>query len=389
VQQEFRHLHMHPAGIGILRQKSDVLALRVSALPSPAGNILKQQMLSLGGDVALARGAVSCRCPTTGAVILGTRRQILALLTRLKGQPYRLEQLAEEIRSLLLRLRRSRHPVLHLRDRRLHLGRRTHLVGVLNVTPDSFSDGGTYLNPRRAVDRAMEMARHGADIVEVGGESSRPGSDRVTADDELSRVMPVIERLVPRSTVPVAIDTMKSDVAREALGAGVAMVNDISALRFDPKMGEVVAESGAALVLMHMQGTPRTMQKRPEYEDLLGETYEFLADRVEAAKGFGIGPRRIAVDPGIGFGKTPHHNLVLMNRLGELRGLGQAILVGPSRKSFIGEVLARAADQRLEGTAAAVAVAIARGAHLVRVHDVKEMSRVARMTDAMVRAWAQ
>ena len=389
MQQELQRLEMHPAGLGILRQKSDVLALRIPGLPAPAGNILKQQMLSLGGDVALARGAVACRCPETGAVIVGTRRQVLALVSRLKGQPYRLGELADEIRGLLLRLRRSRHPVLRLGDRRLRLGRRTHLVGVLNVTPDSFSDGGEYLSPRRAVNRALRMAQHGADIVEVGGESSRPGSRRVTVEEELSRVMPVVERLVPRSPVPVAIDTTKAEVARQALSAGAAMVNDISALRSDPRMAEVVAESGAALVLMHMQGTPRTMQRRPEYRDLLEEIYDFLGERVEAARKAGIDPRRIIVDPGIGFGKTPRHNLVIMNRLGELRGLGRAILVGPSRKSFIGEVLGLPADQRIEGTAAAVAVAIARGAHLVRVHDVDQMSRVARMTDAMVRAWAQ
>lgn len=389
VVEELRSIGMHPKGLGTLRQKADVLALRISEVAAPAGNILKQQMLSLGGDAALCRDAVACRCDGTGVLLLGTRRQIVTLATHLRGQPYGLASLAEEIQALLVQLRRSRHPVLRLGARTLMLGRGTHLVGALNVTPDSFSDGGQFLDPAKAVARALEMARDGAAIIEVGGESSRPGSTPVTVDEELSRVLPVLERLAPTCPVPLAIDTTKAEVARRAVALGVGMVNDIGALRFDDAMAEVVAESGAALVLMHMKGKPRTMQKHPTYDDLLQQVYEFLHDRVEAALEHGIHPDQLVVDPGIGFGKTAHHNLVLLNRLGELRGLGRAILVGPSRKSFIGAVLGLPPDGRVEGTAAAVALAVARGAHLVRVHDVKEMSRVARMTDAIVRAWAQ
>ncbi len=383
-----RALGMHPWGVGILRQKADVLALRISELPAPAGNILKQQMLSLGGDVALASGAVACKDPTTDAVLLGTRRQVRALLGRLRGQPYGLPAVGEEIRCLLLHLRRARHAVLRLGDRTLRLGTRTHLVGVLNVTPDSFSDGGRYVDPDAGAARALGMVAEGADIIEVGGESSRPGSDPVALEDELARVLPVLERLVPRCSVPVAVDTTKAEVARRAIQAGSVMVNDISALRFDEEMVRVVADSGAAVVLMHMKGTPRTMQTHPTYQDCLAEVYDFLCERVDAAMRAGVPADRIVVDPGIGFGKTARDNLVILNRLGEFLGIGKALLVGPSRKSFIGAVLGVPVDQRLEGTAAAVSLSIARGAHLVRVHDVNEMARVARMTDAMVRAWA-
>jgi dihydropteroate synthase len=388
VGEELRALGMHPSGVGILRQKADVLALRISQLPAPAGNILKQQMLSLGGDVALARGAVACKDPTTGAVLLGTRRQVTALLGRLRGQPYGLPALGEEIRSLLLHLRRSRHAALRLGDRTLRLGTRTHLVGVLNVTPDSFSDGGQYVDPDAGAARALDMVAEGADIIEVGGESSRPGSDPVALEDELARVLPVLQRLVPRCRVPVAVDTTKAEVARQAIDAGALMVNDISALRFDKEMAHVVADSGVAVVLMHMKGTPRTMQVDPIYHDCIAEVYDFLCERVDAAVRAGVAADRIVVDPGIGFGKTAHDNLMILNRLGELRGIGKAVLVGASRKSFIGAVLGLPVNQRLEGTAAAVSLSIARGAHLVRVHDVKEMARVARMTDAVVRAWA-
>jgi dihydropteroate synthase len=388
VEEELRAVGMHPWGMGILRQKADVLALRISHLSSPAGNILKQQMLSLGGDVALASGAVACKQPFTEAVLLGTRRQITALLDRLKGQPYGLPELGREIRRLLLHIRRSRHVILTLGDKTLRLGTRTHLIGVLNVTPDSFSDGGRYADSGAAVARALSMAAEGADIIEVGGESSRPGSDPVKLEDELARVLPVIRQLIPQCSIPVAVDTTKAEVARQAIDAGATMVNDISALRFDNDMARVVADAGVGVVLMHMKGVPRTMQRDPMYDDCLAEVYAFLSERVEAAVRAGIGPERIVVDPGIGFGKTAHDNLVILNRLGELRGLGKAVLVGPSRKSFIGAVLGLPADQRLEGTAAAVSLSVARGAHLVRVHDVKEMGRVAKMTDAMVRTWA-
>jgi len=276
-------------------------------------------------------------------------------------------------------------------------------MGVLNVTPDSFSDGGKFVGVDRAVEHAQEMARAGADIIDIGGESTRPGAVPVGAEEELRRILPVVERLsVERgasgtsshqSPVTISIDTTKAVVAEKALGAGAWIVNDISALRFDPRMVDVVRDAGAGLVLMHMQGTPPTMQHAPQYDDVVAEVRAFLAERIAFAEARGLKKSQIAVDPGIGFGKTVEHNLQLLARLEELTSLGCPVLVGPSRKSFIGKVLAppgagagRDADDRLWGTVAIVAWAVTRGARIVRVHDVAETADVVRMTEAINRA---
>ena len=261
-------------------------------------------------------------------------------------------------------------------------------MGILNVTPDSFSDGGRYLDRATAVAHATGMVEDGADILDVGGESTRPGSEPVPLDEELERVRPVIERLVelhPR--VPVSIDTRKADVAAAALEEGATIVNDVSG-GSDPAMFDVVRERDAAVVLMHMQGDPRTMQEAPRYENVVADVHEYLRQRIEAAELAGIDPQRIAIDPGIGFGKDHGHNLELMRRVGALRDLGRPVLVGPSRKRFIGTILDLPEDERVEGTIGAVVWMIARGAHVVRVHDVKEVVRAVRVVDAIARASA-
>ena len=262
-------------------------------------------------------------------------------------------------------------------------------MGVLNVTPDSFSDGGRFLGADLAVEHAREMARAGADVIDVGGESTRPGAAPVSVEEEMLRVLPVIELL--RDLV-VSVDTTKATVAEQALAAGARIVNDISALRFDSRMVEVVRDAGAGVVLMHMQGTPQTMQQRPRYEDVVVDVRTFLAERIEFGELHGLKKSQIAVDPGIGFGKTVAHNLQLLARLSEFGSLGCALLIGPSRKSFIGRVLGRDPDpgragetaERLWGTAATVAWAVAQGARVVRVHDVVEMADVVRMVEAVM-----
>lgn len=253
-------------------------------------------------------------------------------------------------------------------------------MGVLNVTPDSFSDGGRFVDTDRAVAHAQAMARAGADIIDVGGESSRPGSQPVSAEEELRRVIPVIERL---ADLLVSIDTTKAAVAEAALAAGARIVNDISALRFDPRMAEVVRAAGAGLVLMHMQGTPQTMQQNPRYDDVVSEVRAFLSERIRLAEAAGIARGQIAVDPGIGFGKTVEHNLKLLAHLDEFCSLGCALVVGVSRKSFIGKLLGRDVHERLAGSLAAAAWAVARGANVVRAHDVAQTVDVARMLDAL------
>ncbi len=281
----------------------------------------------------------------------------------------------------------------------------TLVMGVLNVTPDSFSDGGKFVDIERAVAHARAMARAGADIIDVGGESTRPGAEPVSLAEELRRVIPVIEQLIvgvplgagrpegesrPEGRSHISIDTTKAVVAERALAAGARIVNDISALRIDSRMAEIVREFGAGLVLMHMQGTPQTMQQNPHYDDVVTEVREFLRERIEFATAYGIEKGQIAVDPGIGFGKTVGHNLQLLARLEEFGSLGCAVLVGTSRKSFIGKALtplgaglARETGDRLWSTAATVAWAVGHGANIVRVHDVAEMVDVVRMIDAI------
>ena len=257
------------------------------------------------------------------------------------------------------------------------------VMGVLNVTPDSFSDGGLYLDPGAAVKHALAMVDEGADLIDIGAESTRPGAEAVSEAEELRRLVPVVQEVCRRVAVPVSVDTTKAAVARQALDAGAAIINDISALQADPAMAAVVAKDSAGLVLMHMQGTPQTMQQAPRYGDIVAEVREFLGARLRAAVGAGIAADQILLDPGIGFGKNLEQNLILLDRLDAFQALGRPMLVGVSRKAFIGGVLGRGAGDRLLGTAAAVAAAVLRGAMVVRVHDVRAMQDVVKVIDAI------
>jgi dihydropteroate synthase len=267
----------------------------------------------------------------------------------------------------------------------LECGSRTLVMGILNVTPDSFSDGGRFFDPEIAVAEGIEMVRDGADLLDVGGESTRPGSDPVPLETELDRVLPVIKRLVAEVSVPISVDTRKPEVAKRALEAGAAIVNDVTA-GSDPEMFAVVRRSGAGMVLMHMRGEPKSMQQLTDYDDVVEDVRAYLGERIEAAAGAGIERERLAIDPGLGFAKTTDQSLLLMKEVGAFAELGRPLLVGPSRKSFIGDVLGTDVRERMEGTAGAVAWMAGRGAHVVRVHDVKQMVRVVRVVDAIRRA---
>jgi dihydropteroate synthase len=265
----------------------------------------------------------------------------------------------------------------------IECGRRTLVMGALNVTPDSFSDGGQFLDHEAAVARGVDMVSGGADMIDVGGESTRPGSEPVPLSEELERVIPVVKRLSDEVDVPISVDTRKPEVAQAALEAGASIVNDVSA-GGDPGMFDVVREAGAGMVLMHMRGEPATMQQLTQYDDVVAEVRRELRARVEAAEAAGIDPEHIAVDPGLGFAKTFEQNLVLMRDVAAFLELGHPLVVGPSRKSFIGRMLDDApVDRRLEGTAGAVAWLAGQGAHVLRVHDVEEMVRVVRVVDAI------
>jgi dihydropteroate synthase len=280
---------------------------------------------------------------------------------------------------------------LKLRSRTLVLGERTLVMGVLNVTPDSFSDGGLYLDAGAAVKRALEIEAAGADILDIGGESTRPGSEGVSAETELGRVLPVMDGLRGRLKIPISIDTQKARVAEAALAAGVEMVNDVSALRSPEAsgrtLGEVVRRAGVPLVLMHMRGRPKTMQQRPFARDVMRDVTRGLGEALERARRAGIPRNRVILDPGIGFGKSVEQNCELLARLAELARLGCPLVVGASRKTFLGALLGGATeDRRIWGTAASVTAAVLGGAHIVRVHDVREMVQVVRVADRILKA---
>jgi dihydropteroate synthase len=270
------------------------------------------------------------------------------------------------------------------KDKNFLLGQRTWLMGVVNVTPDSFYDGGFYFDRARAIERGLALAAEGADIIDVGGESTRPGSDPIPADEERKRILPVISALKEKTAVLISIDTTKAEVAEAAIVAGASIVNDISAGRFDPRMFPLVSGSGAGLILMHMKGTPKTMQINPYYKDVLTEVKAFLQERMEAAEAFGVQRERLIVDPGIGFGKRLEDNLALLDNLNALAELGRPVLAGISRKSFIGRILNLDPPDRLEGTIAAAVMAILRGASLLRVHDIQAVKRAVVVAEAIL-----
>jgi len=257
-------------------------------------------------------------------------------------------------------------------------------MGILNVTPDSFFDGGRYFDPGRAVDHGLRLADEGADIIDVGGESSRPGSDPIPAEEEIRRVVPVISSLRAQTRVLLSVDTTKFETARAALEAGADVINDISSFEMDPRLLVLAAETGAGFILMHMQGVPKTMQAAPRYDDVVAEVRDFLAEKIEIAAAYGLNKESLAVDPGIGFGKQLEDNCALIRELETIAGLGRPVVMGVSRKSMIGKILDVPPEERLEGSLAAAVVGLARGAHILRVHDVQSTRRAARVADAIL-----
>lgn len=265
----------------------------------------------------------------------------------------------------------------------LDLGKRTQVMGVLNVTPDSFSDGGLYFQKEKAIEHGLRLAQDGADIIDVGGESTRPFSEGVPLQEELDRVVPVVEALSRAVQVPISIDTCKAEVAQQALKAGASIINDISALRFDPNITSIAAKADVPVILMHMQGTPGDMQKKPFYQDLIPEILDFLKQAVDRAVSAGIKKDRIIVDPGIGFGKTVEHNLEIIRELGRFSVLGRPVLLGTSNKAFIGHLLNKEPYERDTGTMATIAAGVLNGADIVRVHNVKKAVETVRIVDAI------
>lgn len=380
--REMRRIGVSDGGVRAMAAKALTVVLKVSDASVPLAHILKQQMLSIGGDAAVARGVLTHEVDSTDVLLIGTLAQLRALVQRLSYQQFGLPELGERIATALATLEPKHRLVLRARHHTLDLGKKVHVMGILNVTPDSFSDGGEFLQPSAALEHALEMVADGADIIDVGGQSSRPGSETIPEGEELKRTVPIVERIHAEWEGPISVDTSRARVAEEALKAGASIVNDITAFTAEPAVAQVTARFEAACVLMHMQGTPATMQDDPNYEDLMGQIALFLASAIAAATSAGIRDDQIAIDPGIGFGKTTAHNLAILRHLPELRVLGKPILVGPSRKGFIGRVLDLQVDDRLEGTLAAAAYAVAQGARIIRVHDVKPVARAVKLVEA-------
>lgn len=375
-----------PYGIESMLPKMVHRNILIRRLPCKVANIIKQEMLSLGADAAVARGSVACSIEGTDVLLMGTHKQLGRFIEKASSQPFGLAPLAASLRLLLENIEVEVW-TLRTSRREMVLGDRTRIMAILNVTPDSFSDGGRYASREKAIAAGLEMARAGADMLDIGGESSRPGAEAVSQEAELDRVIPVIQGLYGKIDIPISVDTTKAVVAREALAAGAEIVNDISAMRFDAQMPTVIASSGAAVVFMHMRGVPQTMQQGDlHYASLTGEIIDFFRERLQAAQSAGIGGDRIILDPGLGFGKARGDNLRLLKYLAEFAVLGRPIMTGPSRKSFLSHEGEAGPQDRLEGTAAAVTAAVMNGSCLVRVHDVAAVRRVVTVADAIVRA---
>lgn len=367
-----------PAGWQRMVPKAVHRIIKLSGVNPTQANIIKQEILARGGEAAVARGIVNHTVETTDVLMMATLKQYRTFIEKLKMQPFGLAQLADRIKEALDNLEGLKARRLNCRGRVLELGRRTLVMGILNATPDSFSDGGRYQDPAAALEHAQRMVEDGADIIDLGGISTRPGHTEVSEDEEMRRVLPVLEKLAPSIPVPISVDTWRAGVARQALEAGAHIINDQWALRGDPDLAAVVAQYQVPVMLMHNgQST--------HYRDLMTEITAFLREGIETAVRAGLARENIMIDPGIGFAKTYEQNLEVLRRLKELTILGCPILLGTSRKSVIARTLNLPVDQRVEGTGATVALGIACGADIVRVHDVKEMVRVARMSDAILR----
>ena len=379
---------------GVVRmvRKAEHFIVKVHGVRTPAVLILKEGMLGKGGDCAIHRDTIVHKVERSDCLLMGTEKAFSLLLDDLRAQPFELPRVADEIQAAI---ENSKRPIPlippddklpeRLRPFYSAIRERTAIMGILNVTPDSFSDGGLHATTDAAVEHGIRMAEDGADILDIGGESSRPCAEPLPLDQELSRVIPVIESLAARTSTPISIDTYKPEVARAALDAGASIINDITGLA-DERMRALAAERKTPSIIMHMLGDPRTMQENPVYQDVVSEIMAFHRERIALAVEAGLPREYLIVDPGIGFGKTAEHSLEILRKLRDFKSLGLPILIGTSRKAFIGKALGGAApSERIFGTAATVALSIQNGANIIRVHDVSEMSQVVRMTDAVVR----
>lgn len=383
LRAEMEKVNAHPASFPIFERKADIILLKVFEVPSPGANVIKQEMLSLGGDAVVHKNAVDCKVEKSDIILMGTKKHYEALLNKLEKVNYfGLKELREELDEYF----KTKKPD-HIES---PWGRRitfesTRLMGIINVTPDSFFAGSRKEGLKEVLEAASDMVKNGADILDIGGLSTRPGSEPVEEEEELKRVVPAIKAVRQEfPQIPISVDTYRARVAKEALDAGADIINDISGLQFDENLVKVVAEYKAPLVLMHIKGTPRDMQKNPYYDDVVREIAEYFCERMEFAIASGARPEGIILDPGIGFGKSYEHNLEILSRLKEFKSLKRPLLIGASRKTFIGKALGDLPpEERLEGTLAVTALCALNDVDIVRVHDVRENRRVLDLVEAV------
>jgi len=372
-KKELEKINVSTQGIQVMAPKALGLSIKLTDVKLGAANILKQEMLSIGGDAAVARGVVNGKLEFSDMILLGNLDKIKKLVKKLNYQTiFGLPEIKQDLINIIDSQENPYSKVLNCNGTRLELNE-TKIMGILNVTPDSFSDGNLYFDSSKAVKRALEMIAEGADIIDIGGESTRPGAQKVNAETEIERVIPIIKKLRKISDIPISIDTTKAEVAKEALQAGASILNDISALQFDAGMIKVLQNfSEVPVVLMHMQGTPDTMQDDPYYENVIEEILSFFKERINFCVGNGILHDRIIIDPGIGFGKRQEDNLVILKKIAELKCLGVSVILGASRKSFIGNIYDSEITERLAGNLASTAFAFQNNIEIIRVHDVIE-----------------
>lgn len=383
LKKEIEKVDAYPDSFPIFEKKSKIIPLKLYDISSPTANILKQEMLSLGGDLVVHKNVVNCKVEKTDVIFLGTLKQYELLIKKIERQKYfDIPRVLKELQDYLEK--RKVESIETIWGKRLNFNR-TLIMGVINVTPNSFYAGSRKEKIEEILKTASDMVENGVDIIDIGGESTRPGSEPVSEEEELNRVIPAIE--VIRENFPdlvISIDTYRAKVAKEALEKGADMVNDISGLMFDKELVKVIADSKAPLILMHIKGTPENMQQNPYYDDVIKEIIEYFLERMEFAESFGMDLSKIIIDPGIGFGKRYEDNLEILARLRELKSLKKPILIGASRKAFIGKALGDVPpEERLEGTLGITALCVLNDVDIVRVHDVKENKRVIKVLEAI------
>jgi len=383
-KEEFSKIKATLPGINIMSSKLFNLVLKIKDVDNRAANILKQEMLSRNGEVVTCRETLSSCEGKSDIIIFGTKKKIYSLIEKMKLQPFGLKALAQDLENFLSSYHSDgQRKFLNISGKSFDLENEVIIMGILNVTPDSFYDGGKYFKPEDAYKRIEQLVNEGAHIIDIGGMSTRPGSEEIDIKEEINRTIFLIKYIKKNYDNLVSIDTYRSEVAEEALDAGCDIVNDISGFTFDDNMKKVVSDYNASCILMHIKGTPKDMQENPKYDDVIEEIYDYLFTQVNVALDAGISKDKIIVDPGIGFGKTMQHNFIVLKKIDELKSLGCPILVGASRKSFIGNFLNLSSDERLEGSLAVAAYCAQKGVNILRVHDVKETIRVTRLIKAI------